>query len=135
MKICKSFENMKTFGERRSIRKYQPRPVSGKLIEDINALSVPYVSVSAGEAENGDIVLKITNFYNKQSDVNFEVKALKGKLKGFAETMYSEDPLGENSLEESEKISPKKTPVELELPKFKLTLKPNSVTVIRGKLN
>ena len=25
---------MKTFGERRSIRKYQPRPVSGKLIED-----------------------------------------------------------------------------------------------------
>ena len=37
MKICKSFENMKTFGERRSIRKYQPRPVSGKLIEDIVA--------------------------------------------------------------------------------------------------
>ena len=28
---------MKTFGERRSIRKYQPRPVSGKLIEDIAA--------------------------------------------------------------------------------------------------
>lgn len=109
--------------------------LDGKLIEDINALSVPYVSVSAGEAENGDIVLKITNFYNKQSDVNFEVKALKGKLKGFAETMYSEDPLGENSLEEPEKISPKKTPIELELPKFKLTLKPNSVTVIRGKLN
>lgn len=108
--------------------------LDGKLIEDVEALTVPYVSVSAGEAENGDVVIKVTNFYNKPTDVNFEVNGLKGKLKGFAETMYSEDPLGENSLEEPEKISPKKSPIELDLPKFKMTLKPNSVTIIRGKL-
>lgn len=108
--------------------------LDGKLIEDINALKVPYVSVSAGEAENGDIVIKITNFYNKPTDVNFDVSGLKGKLNGYAETMYSEDPLGENSLEEPERISPKKSPIELDLSNFKMTLKPNSVTVIRGKL-
>ncbi len=108
--------------------------LDGELIEELEEPKVPYVSVSSGMAENGDVVIKVTNFYNEKRDVDFEISGLKGELNGFIETMYSENPLDENSLDEPEKIVPKRESISLKLPKFKLALKPNSVTIIRGKL-
>ena len=108
--------------------------MDGLLIDEYNMGELPHINASAGRGENGDIILKFSNFFGSPSKVNLKIKGLGGSYAGRKIVLAIENPLAENSLENPNAVIPRESGIFVEnIADFSETLPANSVSVIRLK--
>ncbi|MCP5544860.1 MAG: DUF1080 domain-containing protein [Akkermansiaceae bacterium] len=109
--------------------------IDGEVIHDFTrpALTTRTIYASATrDSASGDLLLKVVNTAADATETTIDLKGLAtSAARATATVLTSTDPLDENSLEEPDKVSPKKETFAVSGASFARTLPGNSLTVIR----
>ncbi len=90
----------------------------------------PVVAIAHKDTTSGELLIRVVNYSNTPERVDIELDKWNGKTKFHVlQTVLTSDNLTDcNSVDEPEKVSPKKSAFDVVGPKFSVTVSPNSLT-------